>query len=122
ITNYYGDYTVSRVKAFQKQHNLPQSGMIDSVTEQKINTVFTNTYKQGGNHSKVAEMKKKLNALGFGHITVTDLYGSFTVTQVKKFQKQYGLKQTGTANLATLKKIDKLYKTPLQYGKKSNKL
>src|SRR5699024_6280973 len=109
-TNYFGDYTVKKVKEFQKDHGLPRSGMIDPATEKKINSVFTNNYKLGGINDKIIDMKNKLNAIGFGHITVTNYYGSFTVQKVKDFQKAYGLKQTGTANIATLQKIDEVYK------------
>src|SRR5699024_4710030 len=60
---------------------------------------------------------KKLNNIGFGGITVTTLYGSFTEKRVKEFQRYYDLKVNGIADDQTLAKLNEVYNSPLQLGK-----
>src|SRR5699024_11418063 len=63
-------------------------------------------------------LKDNLNALRFGNIKLTTLYGSLTKQRVKEFQTYYGLKATGQADLETLDKMEELVSNPLQPGKR----
>ncbi|MBE5803821.1 MAG: hypothetical protein E7316_04845 [Clostridiales bacterium] len=60
--------------------------------------------KQGSSGSDVLQMKKRLQELGYfaEGAAMTNKYNATTVERVKLFQKVNGLKQTGTADSATL--------------------
>ena len=118
VTTYFGSFTEKKVKEFQKDQGLPVSGIIDEKTEQEIDKLFTNTFQRGARHDSIITLKENLNALGFGNIKVTTLYGSFTEQRVKEFQTYYGLKATGQADLETLDKMEELLSNPLQPGKR----
>lgn len=118
VTNYFGDFAEKKVKQFQKDNNLPVSGIIDDVTRQQLENRLTSTYKLGGRNEKIKDLKRHLNKIGFGGIKVTDLYGSFTETRVKQFQEYYGLKVTGNADLETILKAESIAKSPYQQGKR----
>lgn len=83
-----------------------------------MKTTSQTEYKVGDRDPSVTEMKKKLNKIGFGGIKVTDVYGDFTAKRIKQFQAEYGLKVTGVADQATLAKIDEIYYSPIQLGKR----
>lgn len=118
VTTLFGDFTERQVKEFQKDNTLPISGIIEDNTKDKINNTFTSTYKQGSRHSSIKELKRSLNSIGFGGITVTDYYGSFTTKRVKEFQDYYDLPVTGNANLETLNKLESILSSPLQEGQR----
>src|SRR5690625_726379 len=118
----FGAFTEKQVKAFQKDHNLPQSGIIEENTEEKINSVFSTMYQEGANNAGVSELKKNLNRLGFDGLSTSGVYGSHTTKRVKEFQQYYGLKATGNANFETLEKVNEIVTHPLQNGKKHNDL
>src|SRR5699024_7893105 len=99
---------------------LPISGIIDEHTLNKINQTFSNVFQQGARHPSIIDLKRGLNRTGFGYITITDLYGSFTEKQVKKFQDYYGLPATGKAYLQTFDKLDSILSSPYQKGKRHN--
>src|SRR5690625_4813591 len=118
----FGAFTEKQVKAFQKDHNLPQSGIIEENTEEKINSVFSTMYQEGADNAGVSELKKNLNRLGFGGLSTSGVYGSHTTKRVKEFQQYYGLKATGNADFETLEKVKEIVTHPLQNGKKHNDL
>ncbi|WP_405097428.1 peptidoglycan-binding protein [Oceanobacillus sp. FSL H7-0719] len=118
-TNYFGNWMKTRVIQFQKYYGLSQTGTTNATTIDKLNEVYNSPYQLGKRHKDSINLKKKLNRIGFGHITVTELYGSFTKKQVEKFQKQYGLKVNGIADPVTQKKINDIYNSPLQKGKRN---
>src|SRR5699024_10306797 len=95
VTNYFGDYTVKQVKQFQKYYGLQADGAVGPSTMKKINTVYNSPFQKGKSHKKTAEIKKKLNDLGYSGITVTNYFGDYTKKQVQKFQRDYGLRVNG---------------------------
>lgn len=117
VTNNFGTFMESRVKKFQKDYDLPVSGMLEENTLAKLNKVFEQTFQEGSRHSSVIDMKKKLNHIGFGGIKVTNYYGTFTKKRIQQFQNYYGIKATGKANYETLMKLDEVWNTPFQQGK-----
>lgn len=118
ITTLFGSWMEDRVKKFQSDYNLPINGIIDLKTKEKIQSEFNNIFKQGTRHDSIIELKKMLNAIGYGNIKVTTLYGSFTVKKVREFQADNDLEVTGKADLTTLDKIEEIYKSPFQVGKR----
>nr|WP_052400617.1 peptidoglycan-binding protein [Oceanobacillus jeddahense] len=120
-TNYYGSYMESQVEKFQRDQGLRVSGIVDEVTLAKLDQIAPkNTYQHGDRHAEIVKFKQQLNAVGFGYITETNLYGSFMETQVKRFQSYYGLNVTGKMNKATKDKLNNVYNSPLQRGKRHN--
>ncbi len=122
VTTLYGSYTEKRVKDFQRYYGLKVTGIADSRTIAKIDEVYNSPFQKGKRHNDTKELKLKLNKIGFGKIQVTTLYGSYTEKRVKDFQRYYGLKVTGTADSRTRAKIDEIYNSPLQKGKRHNSL
>ncbi|WP_339180218.1 peptidoglycan-binding protein [Oceanobacillus sp. FSL W7-1293] len=119
VTTLFGSFMEQRVKDFQRDHGLRVSGIIDEVTLSKLDEQAPkDTYQRGDRHADIVEFKKQLNAIGFGNIIETTLYGSFMETQVKRFQEYYGLNVTGEMNTVTKDKLDSVYNSPLQRGKR----
>lgn len=60
--------------------------------------------RQGNSGENVTKMKKRLQELGYftAGVALNDQYNATTVERVKLFQKTNGLKETGTADAATL--------------------
>lgn len=78
-------------------------------TAHAATTAFT-PLKNGSNSAKVLEVEKMLDALKFDYkLKVDKLYNSYTVYNVKQFQKKYKLKQTGVVNQATYNKLKQVY-------------
>ena len=115
----YGSGTVTAVKAFQKKNGLSQTGTADETTLKKVysssavsatdkteDTDTSTTLKRGSKGEKVKELQRRLKELGYYKNTIDGEYGSGTVTAVKAFQKKNDLTQTGTADAATLKKLN----------------
>ncbi|WP_416147708.1 peptidoglycan-binding protein [Salipaludibacillus sp. HK11] len=116
VTENFGSWMESRVEAFQRDHNLAVSGIIEPVTEAKINETFASIFKVNNRHASIVDLKEMLNQTSFGGILVSDLYGSFTSTRVRQFQEHYELEVTGEANIETLKKLEDILDTPFQEG------
>ncbi|MEN2466411.1 peptidoglycan-binding protein [Ornithinibacillus sp. JPR2-1] len=117
VSTLYGSFTKKQVSNFQKYYGLKVNGIADTKTLAKIEEIIKSPFRKGVRSEKTIQLKEKLNRLGFGYITVTTLYGSFTEKQVRKFQQHYGLRVTGIVDNKTNKKIDELINSPLQKGK-----
>ncbi|WP_010531641.1 peptidoglycan-binding protein [Lentibacillus jeotgali] len=122
VTTYFGNYTMERVKEFQREYGLPADGKIDEPTKNKLNEVFNDFYKQGASHRRIITLKKNLNRLGFGGIEVTKNFGSFTTNRIKEFQQFYSLSVTGEVDSKTINKMNELLSTSLQLNSHSSKI
>src|SRR5699024_2813298 len=91
VTNLYGDFTVKRVKEFQQYYGLKADGIADKKTLDKIKSVANSPFQNGKRHDDTPQLKRNLNKIGFGGITVTTLFSDFTEKRVREFQKEYGL-------------------------------
>lgn len=116
VTDYFGDYTEKKVKEFQRSYGLPVNGKLDHATMAKIDEVYESTFQNGRSHPKIAEMKEKLNAIGFSGILVTDYFGNYTEKKVREFQRNYGLTVNGKLDKQTMSMIDEVYHSPYQVG------
>ena len=114
-TNLYGTQTEKKVREFQKYYGLQATGIADKATVEKVEEIANSPLQKKKRHEDTVVLKQKLAELGF---TVpgsgTNLYGSQTEKQVKKFQNYYGLVANGIADEVTLKKIDNVLASPLQ--------
>ena len=61
--------------------------------------------KSGDKSEEVTKLQKRLYELAYFSAGATGYYGSVTEAAVKSFQKQNGLKETGTADESTLEKL-----------------
>ncbi|MEN2466412.1 peptidoglycan-binding protein [Ornithinibacillus sp. JPR2-1] len=120
VTDLYGSFTEKMVRKFQKDHGLPVSGIAEPNTIAKIDEVLETTFQPGQRHDGIVVLKKHLNSIGFGNISLTALYGDFTTKKVREFQEYYGLNVTGSADFATLEKILSIVDSPFQEGKRHN--
>ncbi|WP_177176376.1 peptidoglycan-binding protein [Piscibacillus halophilus] len=122
VTDYYGNFTAQRVEEFQSFIGIKSNGIADSYTRELLQNFVAEGYGVGDRHNTISVMKRKLNALGFNGIKVTDYYGSYTKKRVEDFQAYYGLNQTGQANQDTLDQLDQVYYSPLQVGNRSGEV
>src|SRR5699024_5283828 len=124
----YGPSTKKAVEKLQRNHKLVVNGIADEVTLKKISqlikehnkpSVDPNNLKNGDRHPKVVELKRDLAKAGFPVAgTGNQAYGPKTETQVKAFQRYYGLSADGVAGKATFTKLSSVVNSPLQNGKK----
>lgn len=121
VTTLYGSFMDNRVRKFQRDHGLRVNGIMDELTQRKLDEVVNNNpFQRGDRHEDIIEVKKKLNHIGFDGISETPLFGSWMETRVKQFQRYYGLPVSGKLDNATLKKLDEVYNSPFQRGKRHN--
>lgn len=66
------------------------------------------TLKKGQRGASVEQLQKDLKSLGYFNANCTGYYGDITVSAVRKFQADRGLKVDGIAGKNTLSAIDKL--------------
>ncbi len=120
IDSEYGTQTVNAVKAFQKKNGLTADGVAGAATIKKLNstsavradaatenkTESSTGLKKGDKGSEVKALQTRLKELGYYTAYIDSEYGTKTVNAVKAFQAKNGLSQTGTADAATLKKLN----------------
>lgn len=135
----FGVNTAASVREFQKISGLPQTGVIDRATWNKINFYYlsvtklaelgsegqrvgigatppTATVSQGATGGNVIQIQFLLNAIGTYYNSIPSLledgaYGPTTVSAVKAFQRQFGLTQDGVVGPATWRKMYDVYKS-----------
>nr|WP_245347602.1 peptidoglycan-binding protein [Oceanobacillus polygoni] len=121
VTTLYGSYMDTQVRKFQGDNGLRVNGIMDSITLKKLNDLAGQTsFQKGDRHNNIVGIKVKLNRVGFDGISETDYFGSWMETRVKQFQTYYGLSVTGKTDQATLQKLDEVYNSPFQEGKRHN--
>ncbi len=86
-------YTQAAIREFQYQYQLPLTGKLDSVTDEKAQRVMRN-------------LQYSLNLTVDAQLPVNEFYGPRTLQAVKAFQRAYGLPPTGIASLLVRQKID----------------
>lgn len=136
ITSYFGSVTHTAVASFQKSNKLPANGIVDKKTVDAINKKLASntstavvtqskpstnpptpsrgkivyapkrTIKLGMSGGDVKTLQDLLARLGHYKGKSTGYFGSVTTASVKSFQKSVGLKQTGIADAAVVKKIN----------------
>jgi peptidoglycan endopeptidase LytE len=127
ITGYFGTITEQAVKAFQASVHLPVTGIVDDTTYAKLkgtNVASTAEMKIGSRGNNVKVLQQNLKLLGyFTYPEITGYYGTITADAVRKFQAQYHLPVTGTADSATISKINEAVakRTPAQPSPSTSK-
>ncbi|WP_167553051.1 peptidoglycan-binding protein [Evansella clarkii] len=107
-TEFFGPITTSRLKEFQADFGLPVTGEADSTTLKKLTEVAGSAMvlKEGDRRPEVIQLKLDLERVGyFVSVNPTEYYGPLTTARVREFQSDFGLRVTGEADGATLRKL-----------------
>lgn len=135
----YGPKTAAAVRAFQRINNLPQNGVIDAATWNRINYIYLAVTKlaelgsegqrigigaeppkavvsQGSKGANVVQVQFLLKAIGAFYNTVPQViedgtYGPATASAVRAFQRQFGLNADGVVGPATWRKLYSVYQS-----------
>ncbi|SFM27109.1 Putative peptidoglycan binding domain-containing protein, partial [Gracilibacillus orientalis] len=102
INKVYGSYTAKRVSDFQNYYDLKVNGIVDPVTESLINEIYNSPYQSGKSHRDMKRFKEMLNSIGYGYINVNETFGSFSERQIKKFQSDHHLPNSGILDERTI--------------------
>ena len=89
------------VKKFQKDYGLEVTGTVDGETETLLMSAEYRVLKEGLDGDDVTRLQQHLKDLGYFDREPTGKYRSITSSSVKEFQKNNGLKATGTADMDT---------------------
>lgn len=104
VDGVFGPNTQSAVKAFQKSHGLPQSGMVDDATAIALGLATSPLLglTQGARGAAVEQLQQRLASSGFAPVGGADgVFGPATTTALRSFQSAKGLSSTGTVDAAT---------------------
>ncbi len=119
----YGPSTERTVKEFQDYFGLPVTGIGDEKTLAKVQETLNSPLRRGQNNNETADMKEKLNKLGFSvGMNYPTSYGPSTESTVKEFQEYYGLKVNGIGDTVTLPKLNEVVNSFLEPGSRSPKV
>ncbi len=107
----FGYKTHQSVRYFQDAQGIAQTGIVTPDLKEEIFADSAPEYVQyvalarGSHGIRVEVLQSRLRALGYTTASVDGDYGSGTAEAVRKFQSRAGLKQTGSASVATLKAL-----------------
>lgn len=122
-TGYFGDVTLAAVKKFQKKYNLPVTGVVATLTHNKIDSLLKPKAKPkpveppkpkpegltvGNSGDEVLKLQSDLKTLGYMKVDPTGEFGPLTENALMAFQKKYGIEQHGVADTVTLAMIERL--------------
>ncbi len=122
-TGYFGDITVTAVKKFQKKYNIPVTGVVATLTHNKIDSLLKpkkptkpieppkpkpEGLQTGNSGDGVAKLQGDLKTLGYMKVEPTGQFGPMTEYALIQFQKKYGIEPHGVADTITLAMIDRL--------------
>ncbi len=126
VTGYFGELTEAATKRFQAKHRLPQTGVIDAVTQAELNIlskskvkleipqdyalIEADLYIGDKNTDDVADLQTYLMYEGsYPEGLVTGYFGNLTKAAVKRFQAKYGIDPvTGNVAYKTRHKMKQL--------------
>lgn len=127
-TGYFGSSTVTAVKKFQKKYNLPATGVVATLTYNKLDALLKpaapkktatkstpsgsiqkpDGLKKGSSGKEVSKLQNDLKLLGYMKVSATGDFGPITEGALTQFQKYYKLEPNGIASSATLSAIARL--------------
>src|SRR5690625_4011590 len=77
VNKRFGTWTETRIKQFQRDYGLEDTGIIDLITYEKLNEVFDQVFiERSENHPGVIKFKESLTHVGFGGMNINEIYGS----------------------------------------------
>ncbi len=109
VDGVYGPATVAAVKALQQAHGLPVTGTVDKATEAALQAELQ---KVGGAAAQeavasTAAVQQTLALAGFWDGPVDGTWSPALTDALKEFQKELGVKPSGTVDAATVAALEK---------------
>ena len=109
VDGIYGPATVAAVQALQKANGLAQTGTVDKATEQALQAELA---AKGGaaaqdETASTAALQQTLTLAGYWTGPVDGQWTDELTEALKAFQKDLGVKQTGTVDAATIAAFEK---------------
>ena len=99
----YGDMTHAAVRAYQRDHGLPESGHADADTWAALYVGEGSAALGIGDYGdNITQLQKRLNELGFFDHEITGQFGYTTETAARLFQMAANLTPTGEIDADTL--------------------
>src|SRR5699024_7611431 len=111
---YFGSGTEIALKDFQSENNLPENGILDSFTANKIAEILENSYYIDQSSETIRQLKSDLLRLGFGDSTSVNwtnpdtYFGPGTQQALLDFQAHYNLNENGILDPTTANKITEI--------------
>ena len=104
ITGYFGDTTEAAVKSFQQNNGVTADGIVNNEGIELLYSedVKANILSFGDKSDVVLECQKILKKLGYMYTEPDGMYGSDTLSAVKRFQENNGLTADGYLGPSTL--------------------
>jgi peptidoglycan hydrolase-like protein with peptidoglycan-binding domain len=97
--------TGSALREYQKQNNLPVTGLIDKETQQKLMAAQQQKGQQQGkqqtDQDQVRQAQQRLKDLGFYEGSIDGIYGPETEAALREYQARQGLQVSGALTKET---------------------
>jgi peptidoglycan hydrolase-like protein with peptidoglycan-binding domain len=101
-TGIFGDFTRQAVLDFQRDNNLPVTGVVDNIT---ANSIFARVQENNpSDRQSIRAIQDRLSRLGYD-ITIDGVFGSQTQRVITSFQQANNLPVTGVADTRTVNAI-----------------
>ena len=109
VDGIYGPATVAAVQALQKANGLAQTGTVDKATEQALQSELAAKGGAAAQEETVstAALQQTLKLAGYWTGPVDGQWTDELTDALKAFQKDLGVKQTGTVDAATIAAFEK---------------
>jgi peptidoglycan hydrolase-like protein with peptidoglycan-binding domain len=109
VDGVYGPKTVDAVMSLQKANGLPQTGTLDKASEKALRTELA---AKGGlvaqeQSASTAALQQTLRLAGYWDGPVDGVWTDALTTALETFQKDLGVKVTGTVDAATIAAAEK---------------
>ncbi|GAB2751686.1 hypothetical protein GCM10027039_06750 [Terrabacter koreensis] len=107
VTGVYPASLGTKVLAFQRDQNLPQSGVVDQRTWARLVYLTTSpvTIRSGSSVATVKELQLRLRAVGVWRTRVTGTWSAVLAQRVLHFQRGQALPQTGAVDTRTWSRL-----------------
>ena len=104
----FGKMTLEALLAFQRDFNLPESGILSPDTEDILfdPSLMKPIVQSSAYSERAKELQIMLSELGYLTSTCDGIFGKKTLEAVKAFQRDHNLPETGVVNSATLQAIE----------------
>lgn len=111
INRTYDQATKNAVEQFQQHYDLRVNGIVDPMTESKMDSILKSPYQRGNDSNAIRTYKQMLIAIGYGDglSSQSGTFGSQTENQVKAFQAAVGLPVSGILDDISIDTLTRLY-------------
>ena len=119
VNGYFGWTVGQRVLAFQRDQNLPQSGVLDQRTWSRLLAVTASPVVLNASSPKanIQELQRRLRAKGLWPYAFSGTWGVTLAQRVLAFQRAYDVPQSGAVDRRTWSRLVALTHTPGTFDK-----